>query len=633
MIYKMLALVSVTYSPRRTTRATMAYLTIIISLISVTASFQNTAATSLRVNIRSYYSRNNNNLRYYIENILKANECRSIIMAYCNYVDRINDIAKYLYQFGTPVYNINLKQVGKFNRKFNNKYNVEMTFEESKIYFIVINNLTTFNTTLDLSRKIYFWRSRDRIVVIVKHGYNSRFYNTIKSNFLHSFEHRIVNIVFVFLSNSDAGDAIIQSYTYNQFTQNYLIYLDNNMFNIFPDKVANLNGFPIRISMFDNIVDAIPGNNMFMGRDGLMSSSIMDYINATAVYAYPKGHVNYGLNYNRTYTTGTLDDVRNHVTDVAFNTRFLRLEFDNYVEGTYPHDRDDLSCLIPRQDHEDVKSFAVPLPLPVWMVSMLVLILFYLYIIICSKRHRDNHVAVIDALFISSLIMLGKPIKELNIKYFRLAFLSYLTFSFFLLTVYQSKLTSVMTVKTKPIKIDTLEQLAETDFVIVTLRRYKVMLNVTLEPRIRNKIIPRIRTIPEEKLIAEIRKQKNQVIICKNHLARYGVAQKSNYQENGKFYRIMKESPFPSLCSYIVSYGSPFHAKFNVLIHRIVESGIQGFWKREIWHYLSVSGTLRVKRNHQKKKLSAMNLLSAFRTFMAGAIVSTLVFLVEVCRS
>lgn len=549
-------------------------------------------------------------LKVYINEIISTNEQRALVLIYNN-LSIFQEFVTNFYALKLPLYNIYLPQLNKFNGKYGGKYDIRVTYEESKLHFVFLNKLKHLYTDLSVIRKIYFWRDRDKIIVFIKEKYEEK---KSKAGFKFCFQFYITNIVFTYLGNG------IKSYIYNPFNNTILISKPQNFFE---NKFLNLYGYNLKISMFPSVVN-IYDNNTYHGRDGLMSRAIAHHLNATYTYLHPRIT-------SLAPVLNQYDDIAERVAEVGFNTRYIKFNFKNLIEKTYPHDRDDLTCLIPKKNLQEFLGFTSLLTETVWVLSLAASLFFFIYVVISlvlAKRRLD----VINVVMMILLLLFNKPVKERRNFNFRLALISYLTFCAFLNTLIVCRLTSIVTAPKNRKEIETIKELADTTYPIVTIDRFQELLNASIVSTLREKILPRLKIIKEEQYLDEISKCKNVVFICKDHLASYAQIQNENFPNGIQFYQVMKERILPALSCYIVSYGSPFLSRFDSLIQRLVQSGIHDYWKKKTWNKLEIHKKAQTNNDdysdtHSVAKAS-LNIASKILFYGFG--ISTIVFLIEI---
>lgn len=551
-------------------------------------------------------------VKRYMESVLEIYDPRSLVII--SAPENLENWITSFYELGTPLYSLNLENVRKFNGPYHKKYHVKITFEESKIYVAVFDELFENEWFLHKLQTIYFWRQRDRVLILIRHEFKTEHLGRLKRLMFLCWKNKVLNIALAFVGT------FITTITYNPFTANNSIdisFSENN--NIFPDKLRNLYGHKINVSMFSNILDAIPCGSKFKGRDGLMAHTVEQILNASFTYIGPMDAVDYGENLGGMRMSGVFGDVANGRTEIAFNSRYLKGEFENLLEATYPHGRDDLTGLVPVVKPSDIKDFGRNFSSQIWLLLMATqLILFCLICILTTiTQHEIDPILVAGALY---RLMLGQPAQYYqNITSVRLVLLSVTYIAFFFEIAYLSQLASILAVPRRPHQINTLEELADSDLKIYTLPRFKKMLNTNLENPLKHKLVQKIFTFQETEQVDEINEHKYIGAICKEHIAMYVLKQKNNYADDGIFYRIMNEKPMPSIICYGVRYGSPLLEKLNTIINRLTAAGIPNQWRKLTLEEMSIKGNMYQKmESSNKNTLTLKNLIHVFYCLVAG---------------
>lgn len=558
----------------------------------------------------------------HLKNIFETNNCRSVILIFPdNEVDF--NIAKAVYSLPLPVYNINSSEIRIFNGPYHKVYHQNITIEESKIYILLLHNFLDVQLHIQKLQDIYFWRARDRVLVIMEQKYNKSSADELKWASKIFWKNQILNVAFLY------AEKTFTCFTYNPFPQISIVHLKDC--NLFYEKMTNLMGYRVNVSMFKNVLDAIPNNNEYLGKDGILAKTVMNFMNASCTYISPSDSVDYGENHNRKRITGAFADLVSGKTEIAFNSRYLKDEFQNYLEATYPHGRDDLTCLVPVVRDEDVKDFLSNFNLLIWFT-------FLAFVVSCSlclfliTLFTVRKVDLITALSTVVAINLGQQAKYYShVTSIRMTLLFCVFVAFFFNSAYQTKMTSLFTVPSKPKQMNTLKDLAKSDLKIYTLFRFKKMLHRNLNPDIRDRIVSKLVSMQEEEQINEINEHKNYAVICKDHIATYSVIQKENFVGGQQFYRIMNEKPMPSIVCYTVRYGSPLLPRVNTIINRLTEAGIAEQWRALTLHSMSVKGNIYQEKKASKwHMLTFTNLVTIFRFVVGGWIVSCAVLILEI---
>lgn len=563
-------------------------------------------------------------LKSYVSKVLATYSPHSLIIASNDFNSNKNLITSF-YELSTPIYSLDLEGVSKFNGAYHGKYDERITFEESKIYVVILDNIFEMELLLPKLQSIYFWRQRDQILIVILETFTPEITGKLKALYAMYWKSKILNLTVAFFGNT------ITTATYNPFDNTIFFLRDSH---IFPDKLKNLNGYHLNISMFSNILDAIPDGKAFKGRDGLTASTVEQILNATFTYIGPNDSADYGENLGRMRMTGVFADVASGRTAIAFNSRYLKGEFENLLEATYPHGRDDLTGLVPVVRPSDIKDFGRNFSPQIWLlvIGTQLVLLCLICILTAVTLYRVEPVVVAGVLYRT---MLGQPEQYCqDIVSVRMVLLSVTYIAFFFEIAYVSQLASILAVPRKPHQINTLEDLANSDLKIYTLVRFKKMLNRTLREPLRQKLLPKLLTYQENEQIDELNEHKYVGAVCKEHIAMYVVKQKNNYVGDGMFYRIMDEKPMPSIVCYGVGYGSPLLEKLNIIINRLTAAGIPNQWRKLTLEEMSIKGKMyQNMESSDNRTLTLRNLTHVFYCLLLGWCLSLAVFLLEVMVS
>lgn len=173
----------------------------------------------------------------------------------------------------------------------------------------------------------------------------------------------------------------------------------------------------------------------------------------------------------------------------------------------------------------------------------------------------------------------GKPLKDIDIRFFRIIYMSLMVVSFYGYTLFNIQILSALTLKPSELGIKSVQEFAKTEYKIFSSITIKSILSESLgNDKLAPRILPRIQTPSSENetMQAEEKLLKNcseYAVICSKSTAMYYM-DLSNVQSTGFCYNIVPEAIMPSLVTYILGHKSPFQDKFNELLSRIIESGL-----------------------------------------------------------
>lgn len=507
--------------------------------------------------------------------ILKENPCRLAVLLKQNNVDgdfyeRTTTIVNKL---NVPQMNLKQSQIGQFNGKHDKKFSYEAIIDESRLYFVFMPNITSALNVLPTLMRLHFYRIRHRTLLIVHQSFKEQINAAeIQEVFRYYWSKEILNVVLIIQTN--------EIYTYNPYFNQFSIKIDSgHRGRIFQDKLKNLNGYRFRMSMFEAALDAHSIHSReLIGRDVDQWKTIAAELNATYVHISPRDKITYGLKFKNGTMTGVFRDVVENITEIVVNSRMVKLQFENVMEHTYPHDREDVSIVVPTAPHIEefvkfVMLFSVPLWLLVGCLAFAFAILWCVFVVPGQPMYA----------FLSSFTLtLGNPpVYEPNNWFPRLLLLMYTAWIFFVQAAYHGTLTSVLTVPLFAPEINTLHQLENSHIEVYAATRFKDMFLQNIGGTLTTKLIDRITTVPDDPDIEKlVEKRGNYAIIQKETFALLSVLTRKNYKDDGSvIYRVMSERPMPTQVCYATRYGSFLIPKFNQLLRSFQESGLDKHWK------------------------------------------------------
>ncbi|XP_065163198.1 uncharacterized protein [Atheta coriaria] len=501
-------------------------------------------------------------------------------------------------------------------REFNGPYNAEndfndfVTFEESKLYLYKIDDDESFTNALQTMHSLYFYRVRDKLLIVMKTDID---HECIVDTLLKLQMH---NVIFVYTNGS--------VFTYDSMMEKFWFEIQDEDY--FYNKLVDFKRHHIKISMFDHPRDAIAikHSKSYTGRDGLLATTFLEWINATGTYIKPTDGIDYGENLGHKNITGVFGDVARNLTSVALNSRLMKPEFENLVEYTYPHDRDDLVIMVPCENADATIEYYKSFEGAVWL-SVLIFNFFCMFVFIKT----DTFDRVSTAALYTFGIFFGQSYSMSKATIGRVLVLLYTFYSFLIVVHYTSLLMSIITVPNQPKEIDTFEELAESGLEMYTVERYKRYLVKYGEPSV--KILKdRIFIDPKKSLTQLINEHGQYAIIHKRSVAEWAVLNRKNYKNGKMIHRIMKKSPFPCIVCFIVKYGSPLKLTLNKFIKRIFEGGVPQYWMSLTLNKIFCEEN---KYYHQsfnpEKQIELKELIPVFSLYGIGIVLAICLFIGE----
>lgn len=462
------------------------------------------------------------------------------------------------------------------------------------------------------------------------------FHHWLKEIFDEFWKREVLNVIIMFWTDR------LNCFTYSPFDVNFFIPFDVSEVEpnrIFFEKTKNLNGHPLRVGMFFEPQRAKiyrSGSEIIMkGIDGSFTKVAMKAMNATLKLIQPMDDANLGELFSNGSTNGVFAEFQNESIDMSFNARFFRMKhFRGIIEPTVTIGRDDLCILVPRSGFSlNLDNIFDTFELPVWILIMISLpiytFFFHLYDLKKSRSFRK-----LFSFSHAFLRLLGWNLNQpyMNSPKTALAKIMiglWITYSAVITNWYNSNLTSFLMVKPRLADITTLQQLAQSNYHILTLQRYADLINEFL---INSKEYPnllgRCHNIDTFALYGHIlSKNKSFAYAHKEHLLRFALRKGRLFDTFSQ----MKECPVPFINVYAVSFGSPYKGRINWILMRLQDSGIIDHWLDIGLHRQKINEARHPKSPSQEHvSISISHLQSTFYILLIGCIVSGLVFLCEI---
>ncbi|XP_020713721.1 uncharacterized protein LOC110117915 [Ceratitis capitata] len=390
-----------------------------------------------------------------------------------------------------------------------------------------------------------------------------------------------LNIVIMF-----QRDHQLHVYRYNPFADEFLIrvQLDNQtlpgMAELFPTKLPDMGGKPLRVCMYHDVVRAIfeddKNDQQVTGSDGLLSSFVAERLNATRVIHRVSRFGNFTLRADICFK-----EITQGIDDVAFNIRFLSApSFSQHAEYTFVHGLDSLYALVPKAKMATTfwnlfRSFRVP----VWFSILLSIPLAYIFCNLIHQHLNKTGFSLLQ-LFACTLTMpltripTGTPL--------RIFIFFWLFYGMLICNAFKGNLTSSLVFRTYLNDVNTLKELAESPYDLLTFARHTKHLDRFLdvsdpyEAIIKRKIV----VVPDEELLTGIKENNlSYAYVQKYHYATYYANARIHSLRGRPLYHVMSTVLVPFHAVYIVPYGSPYLGFINRLIRSSHEYGYNAHWE------------------------------------------------------
>lgn len=472
-------------------------------------------------------------------------------------------------------------------------------------------------------------------IVFTEKVASNSFDNELNQIFNEFWQRRILNVIIVYWTDQ------LNCLTYTPFGEHFLISLnvhETNPERIFYDKTINLNGYQLKVGLFQDERAKIAFNSekpIMKGIDGGFGGLVIKRMNATIKLIEPMDGENLGEYYpNR--STGIFALLENETVEISFNARFFRMQhFNNIIEPTVSVGREDLCILVPRTGISlNLDNIFDAFEFPVWFAILIVLPIYALLLHLHYNNRRGFHEAS-QSFSHAFLRLFGWNVNQ---PYMRLPKTTlakmmlglWITYSAVITNWYTSNLTSYLMVKPRLPDIKTLYQLLESNYHILTLPRYANLMNEFLiNSKEYQNLMGRIEITNSSSEIMErvvLEKDTSYAYAHKEHILRYMVSKGRLYDDFAQ----MTECPVPFINVYALVYGSPYKGRVNWILSQSQDCGIIDRWL-DMKSHIDKLVQARQKRSTSEHHvpISIVHLQSAFYILFLGCIISCIVFIFE----
>lgn len=427
--------------------------------------------------------------------------------------------------------------------------------------------------------------------------------------------------------------------TYTPFSDTVLIHLPPTTMRydqLFWDKAQNLNRRPLHVSLFSEKTRAVfHSDGRQTGTDGYLTNVMSQKMNATLRLLPPTDGFDIGEFLKNGSVVGSLAQIVRHDVDVSFNTRFLRLaQFQGKVQITFPIGRDDICILVAKAGFaSNVNNIFRAFSSMVWLFTLISLLAMSLSFTVIYRIQTPTDRQITHILFNFYSWNLAQPIVKLPQHWASKILIGvWIVYGLLITSSYQGNLTSNLISRPTLPEINTIRQLEQSAYEILTFGRYVDLLqNFLNQTGSYSRLKTRIRGVPQKEM-AQLIADNNVKFAYANkyHINHYQSNLKSHIVRGRPVYNNMKECPVPYLVAYAVVYGSPYLQRINIILRRLQESGLILYWDEKSAGDKSKGGGQRT--NGEPVPLTVDHVQSAFYILFLGLILSSMVFCTELIR-
>lgn len=479
------------------------------------------------------------------------------------------------------------------------------TIENSIV--VVVNDALHFQTRLDIMRNKTEVASSARVMFIfLDDSINvTAFARKLWEN------NRLLNFGLMYYNKE------VKVTCYNPFLKKMSTYSqDLENFPIFrTDKLSNMHGYPLKVSLFEYKPRIVQINGQFYGRDVMVLDRIIWQLNASKEVVVPEDH----------FYSGAFTDMVNGKSDILFVPGFLDNSTSNASVCGYPYIRDDFVIVAPKAPILPLyKNISLTFNREVWvLLGMTILTLSVIFLLSDYRNYME---------IVRILVNSGTPILKESASWKKVLIIFYIEFAIIMSIAFQSSLTSALMI---PRHMKDLETVADLDKSSYTVIVSKVFMDVYKPQTYFN---APIEVVDTKAYLINMMKNKSDgycyVIskttadMCVDYVSR-------KYRQT--VYHILQQSLVPGYSAFHFPIGSPYVDKINQLVLRDQEHGFTG---SSVLQQVLIEETIREERmvdqaisSNTLIVLTFSHLQTAFYILGFGYGLSAAVFVAEVICS
>jgi hypothetical protein len=539
----------------------------------------------------------------------------------------------------------------------------ETSEQPSDMFILFVDVLDQVEPLLDGVKSLPLWNPRGRFVVVISHPLLKDREVLIENIFQRMWSEKILEVVIVFrfvssehcnedTNNCSSLTSDMHVATYNPFRNvkgiNYItgtLSKTSDVKVLFP-SLSDVLGYPLRAAMFTDCLGAVPviGSDgkiqRFEGFDGHTLQSLAKYMNAVIVFVPQNDHTLYGTRAENGTITGASGDVAYGRADIASNSQFVKLDMSE-LEYTYPHDTNNLCFLAPKAKRvPQFRNLFLPFPYPVWIAlccaMCLTSVCWYCvrkYGEISAKR-RSNRFTINEAFFDIFRTFITGTFNEVPGSILgRVFIVTWLLLAIVIINAFQGSLTSYLAVPKYLPEINTIKKLDKSGLGIFVSPGVKYFLTLDVNDKIMSNLWRKFKHRVNISISADrIARERDMAGMFYELNARYYLRNKLYVKDGYPLLHRVQENILSVYSVYAVPRHSPFLHRFNAIIGRLVEAGLQVKWIEDSLHRATLDGRLTAVSNSHAAEpapLGLAHLQTAFYFLMFGLLCSTLVFLLQ----
>ncbi|OXU30019.1 hypothetical protein TSAR_011850 [Trichomalopsis sarcophagae] len=435
------------------------------------------------------------------------------------------------------------------------------------------------------------------------------------------------NVILVVFNNTRQG---FDTINYNPFVpmanqqRGQVCVVENNE-PLFPDKFINLYGYPITVSMFHKppyvqLTDNHTG--IIAGEDVEFINSLRKRMNFTLVLKSDASTAaNYGIILPNGESVGLIGDLLLNRSDMLGNSRYLDTILNRKLDFLYPYDSGTYYAVVPRRptglNHQVIgqhwfsgNTVMCLLPFPI--------LTLYLYL----RNERNPILVSWNLVLYQRFLRIGPQNHDRIIRF------TWIVFALLITCGFESRLIKILTSPSESNEISILEDLVESNLTLMVGDKMFEPINDSTV-LLMKKLAKKTKTNLNFSICSERLLNRGDVACASDKLSALLTlttfsSVKSNYQA-----LLMKEELGNFWKTYVVKYDLPYLTRFDILLRRLIESGIKVRASKNSTNLIET--LLRKKEtNSSPDTIKIRHLSYAFGMCFAGLCMSLLVFLREI---
>jgi hypothetical protein len=276
--------------------------------------------------------------------------------------------------------------------------------------FIFVSEVSGVNATIQSLKRNVLWDSRtEHHFIFCKPVKNLDFLpNLLQSIWIN----HVLNFVVVFVFDH------LEVFSFNPFNRNEIVNVSQHPNQFFADKLQNLHGYELRVSLFEQLSLLFKDVDRWYGMDYKILKMVTTTMNATFRIVEPA--------FNRKDHRAAYEDVTTDKTDFCFNSFFRTYDSSmTDAEFTYPHQHNKIVVVVPVGSESSKNNVVNVFSAVVW-IYIAALLLITTTILTVGSTNGNNSFTQFLLYTINSLLGNGFPsfsTKRFTIKFQLMTFI------------------------------------------------------------------------------------------------------------------------------------------------------------------------------------------------------------------